>query len=82
MGEVGGIRKLEGEYFNLHHFVKAYAVQKGIATGFLREKTLTKPHQERFCGGSRFLLPSCLGGSKQDETSGASFPGRPLRDVT
>jgi hypothetical protein len=37
--------ELEGEYFNLHHFVKAYAVQKGIATGFLRERTLSKPHQ-------------------------------------
>lgn len=37
--------ELDGEYFNLHHFVKAYAVQKGIATGFLRERTLTKPHQ-------------------------------------
>ncbi len=34
-----------GESFDLHNFVKAYAVQKGLATGFIRERTLNKPHQ-------------------------------------
>ena len=31
--------------FDLHDFVKAYCVQRGIATQFLREETLTKKHQ-------------------------------------
>lgn len=31
----------EYESFDLHDFVKAYAAQKGIATQFIREKTLT-----------------------------------------
>lgn len=31
--------------FDLHDFVKAYCVQKGIATQFLREETLTKKYQ-------------------------------------
>lgn len=35
----------EGEYFDLHDFVKAYAVEQGIATQFLREATLSKRHQ-------------------------------------
>src|SRR5205823_7898997 len=34
-----------GEHFDLHDFVKAYAVQRGIATQFVREETLTKEHQ-------------------------------------
>jgi hypothetical protein len=31
--------------FDLHDFVKAYCVQKGIATQFLRQETLTKKYQ-------------------------------------
>lgn len=31
--------------FDLHDFVKAYCVQRGIATQFLREETLTKKYQ-------------------------------------
>jgi hypothetical protein len=31
--------------FDLHDFIKAYCVQKGIATQFLREETLTKQYQ-------------------------------------
>jgi len=34
-----------GERFDLHDFVKAYCVQHGIATQFLRESTFCKPHQ-------------------------------------
>lgn len=36
---------LNGEKFNLHDFIKAYCVQHGIATQFLREATFAKPHQ-------------------------------------
>lgn len=35
----------EGERFDLHDFVKAACVQRGIATQFLREETLEKAHQ-------------------------------------
>lgn len=35
----------EGERFDLHDFIKAYCVQHGIATQFLRENTFNKPHQ-------------------------------------
>jgi SIR2-like domain len=31
--------------FDLHDFIKAYCVQRGIATQFLREETLTKQYQ-------------------------------------
>lgn len=34
-----------GERFDLHDFIKAYCVQRGIATQFLREETLVKPQQ-------------------------------------
>jgi hypothetical protein len=40
---------LDGERFNLHDFVKAYCVHRGIPTQFLREYTLTKP----ICGSWR-----------------------------
>lgn len=33
------------EHFDLHDFIKAYCVQRGIATQFLRERTLRKSHQ-------------------------------------
>ena len=36
---------LGGEVFDLHDFVKAYCVQKGITTQFLREETTTKRYQ-------------------------------------
>jgi hypothetical protein len=32
----------DGEYFDLHDFIKAYCIQKGVATQFLREETTTK----------------------------------------
>jgi hypothetical protein len=35
----------DGERFDLHDFVKAYCVQHGIATQFLRETTITKSNQ-------------------------------------
>jgi SIR2-like protein len=35
----------DDESFDLHDFVKAHCVQRGIATQFLREETFTKPHQ-------------------------------------
>lgn len=35
----------EQEQFDLHNFVKAYCVQRGVATQFLREATLTKSYQ-------------------------------------
>jgi len=34
-----------GESFDLHDFVKAYCVQKGIATQFIRESTLSKQYR-------------------------------------
>jgi hypothetical protein len=34
----------EGERYDLHDFVKAYCVQRGIATQFLRESTLLKDY--------------------------------------
>lgn len=34
-----------GERFDLHDYVKAYCVQRGIATQFLEESTLSKPYQ-------------------------------------
>lgn len=37
--------EIEGERFDLHDFVKAACVQRGIATQFLREETLEKAHQ-------------------------------------
>ena len=37
----------EYESFDLHNFVKAYCVQRGIASQFLNQGTLTKEHQ---CG--------------------------------
>lgn len=36
---------LPGERFDLHNYIKAYCVQRGIPTQFLREATLTKPYQ-------------------------------------
>ncbi len=33
------------ESFDLHDYVKAFCVQQGIPTQFIREATLTKPHQ-------------------------------------
>lgn len=36
---------IEGEAYDLHDFIKAYCVQKGIATQFLREETTTKRYQ-------------------------------------
>lgn len=38
---------LSGERFDLHNFVKAYCVQKGIPTQFLRERTVHKTEQSR-----------------------------------
>jgi NAD-dependent SIR2 family protein deacetylase len=35
--------RTETERFDLHRFVKAYCVQRGITTQFLREETLSKP---------------------------------------
>jgi len=35
----------ESETFDLHNFVKAYCVQNGVTSQFLREQTLTKPYQ-------------------------------------
>jgi len=35
--------KSEIEYFDLHDFIKAYAVQKGIATQFIEEDTFSNP---------------------------------------
>lgn len=35
----------EGERFDLHDYVKAYCVQRGIATQFLEESTFNKPFQ-------------------------------------
>ncbi len=35
----------DGDRFDLHDFVKAYCVQKGIPTQLLRERTLVKEHQ-------------------------------------
>ncbi|NUM73085.1 SIR2 family protein [candidate division KSB1 bacterium] len=37
----------EQEYFDLHDFVKAYCVQKGVATQFLEEHTLSSGQQCR-----------------------------------
>lgn len=34
-----------GENFDLHDFIKAYCVQKGISTQFIREATLLKPYK-------------------------------------
>lgn len=34
-----------GDRFDLHDFIKAYCVQRGIATQFIREETMTKPQQ-------------------------------------
>ncbi|WP_164515027.1 SIR2 family protein [Paenibacillus lentus] len=34
-----------GERFDLHDYIKAYCIQRGIATQFLREETLRKPQQ-------------------------------------
>ncbi|MBI9036128.1 MAG: SIR2 family protein [Bacteroidales bacterium] len=34
-----------GESFDLHDFVKAYCVQKGISTQFIREETLSKSYK-------------------------------------
>lgn len=34
-----------GERFDLHDYIKAYCVQRGIATQFLREETMIKPNQ-------------------------------------
>lgn len=39
--------KKEGEHFDLHDFVKAYGVQRGVATQFLQEKTLVSATQCR-----------------------------------
>ena len=38
---------IESESFDLHHFVKAFCVQRGIATQFLNEDTLTDNYQCR-----------------------------------
>lgn len=35
----------ENEAFDLHDFVKAHCVQRGLATQFLREQTFAKPHE-------------------------------------
>lgn len=37
----------DDEYFDLHDFVKAYCVQRGIATQFLEQETITKEYQCR-----------------------------------
>jgi NAD-dependent SIR2 family protein deacetylase len=37
----------EGEAFDLHNFVKAYCVQKGVATQFLEQETLASKQQCR-----------------------------------
>ena len=37
--------RTETESFDLHDFVKAYAVQRGISTQFLEEQTIRKPQQ-------------------------------------
>lgn len=39
--------RTETESFDLHDFVKAYAVQKGIATQFIEEETFRHPNQCR-----------------------------------
>ena len=39
--------KTESESFDLHNFVKAFCVQRGIATQFLNENTLLDTHQCR-----------------------------------
>jgi len=36
--------EIEGERFDLHDYVKAYCVQKGVPTQFLRESTLDKTY--------------------------------------
>ncbi|MBA4159297.1 MAG: SIR2 family protein [Gemmatimonadetes bacterium] len=36
---------LDGEVFDLHDFIKAYCVLKGVATQFIREETTTKRYQ-------------------------------------
>lgn len=35
----------DGEKFDLHDFIKAYCVQKGISTQFIRESTLSKSYK-------------------------------------
>lgn len=35
----------DNESFDLHDFIKAYCVQKGIATQFIREQTVAKPNK-------------------------------------
>ena len=35
----------DGEYFDLHDFVKAYCVERGVATQFLRERTTRKSYR-------------------------------------
>lgn len=37
--------ELDGEHFDLHDFIKAYAIQRGVATQFLREETLGKRYR-------------------------------------
>ena len=39
--------RTESESFDLHNFVKAFCVQRGIATQFLNEDTLSDNHQSR-----------------------------------
>lgn len=36
---------LDNEHFDLHDFVKAYCIQRGVATQFLRERTTEKRHR-------------------------------------
>lgn len=36
---------LDDEHFDLHDFLKAYCIQRGVATQFLRERTTTKRHR-------------------------------------
>ena len=36
---------LGDEHFDLHDFLKAYCIQRGVATQFLRERTTTKRHR-------------------------------------
>jgi hypothetical protein len=37
--------ELDGERFDLHDYIKAYAIQRGVATQFLREETLGKRYR-------------------------------------
>ncbi len=37
--------RIDEEFFDLHDYIKAYCVQRGVATQFIRERTLTKIYQ-------------------------------------